>query len=240
MRELHLFSGVGGGILGGILLGHTCVCAVEIEPYCRKVLLQRQRDGILPQFPIWDDVRTFDGKPWRGLVDVVCAGIPCQKFSTSGLMSGNEPLIKEFIRIVSEIQPRSILLENVPSISFRTLGTIVGTLAEMGYDTRNGVIGCDDAGMEHRRKRLWMVAHSVSQRRKEMVRFGIYGNPENKIRSSAHVDTPANRISRIEKRLGKPGVLGVNDGLPNRVDRLAAIGNAQVPTVVKLAWETLS
>src|SRR5882724_3055746 len=74
MRELHLFAGAGGGILGGILLGHTCVCAVEIEPYCRKVLLQRQRDGILPKFPIWDDVRTFDGKPWRGLVDVVCGG----------------------------------------------------------------------------------------------------------------------------------------------------------------------
>ena len=90
MNELHLFAGAGGGILGGMLLGHTCVCAVEIEPYCRKVLFQRQRDGILPKFPIWDDVRTFDGKPWRGLVDVVCAGSPCQGFSTSGDMLGIE------------------------------------------------------------------------------------------------------------------------------------------------------
>ncbi len=84
MNELHLFAGAGGGILGGILLGHTCVCAVEIEPYCRKVLLQRQRDGILPKFPIWDDVRTFDGKPWRGKVDVVCGGFPCQDISIAG------------------------------------------------------------------------------------------------------------------------------------------------------------
>lgn len=52
MNELHLFAGAGGGILGGILCGHSCVCAVEIEPYCRKVLLQRQRDGLLPRFPI--------------------------------------------------------------------------------------------------------------------------------------------------------------------------------------------
>lgn len=59
VNELHLFAGAGGGILGGMLLEHTCVCAVEIEPYCRKVLLQRQRDGMLPKFPIWDDVRTF-------------------------------------------------------------------------------------------------------------------------------------------------------------------------------------
>ena len=84
MREMHLFAGAGGGILGGILLGHTCVCAVEIESYCRAVLLQRQRDGILPKFPIWDDVRTFDGKPWRGLVDCVCGGFPCQDISTAG------------------------------------------------------------------------------------------------------------------------------------------------------------
>ena len=84
MNELHLFAGVGGGILGGILLGHTTVCAVEIEPYCRRVLLQRQRDGILPKFPIWDDVCTFDGKPWRGKVDVVCGGFPCQDISCAG------------------------------------------------------------------------------------------------------------------------------------------------------------
>ena len=84
MNELHLFAGAGGGILGGILLGHTTVCAVEIEPYCRKVLHQRQRDGILPKFPIWDDVCTFDGTPWRGKVDVVCGGFPCQDISSAG------------------------------------------------------------------------------------------------------------------------------------------------------------
>jgi len=84
LNELHLFAGAGGGILGGMLLGHTTVCAVELEPYCRKVLLQRQRDGILPKFPIWDDVTTFDGKPWRGKVDVVAGGFPCQDISSAG------------------------------------------------------------------------------------------------------------------------------------------------------------
>lgn len=71
-----------------MLLGHTCVCAVEIEPYCRKVLLPRQRDGILPKFPIWDDVRTFDGRPWRGKIDVVCGGFPCQDISCAGKGAG--------------------------------------------------------------------------------------------------------------------------------------------------------
>lgn len=84
MRELHLFAGIGGGILGGLLCGHTCVCAVEIEPFCRNILIQRQRDGILPRFPIWDDVDTFDARPWRGMVDILCAGFPCQAFSVEG------------------------------------------------------------------------------------------------------------------------------------------------------------
>ena len=95
MRELHLFAGAGGGILGGMLLGHTTVCAVEIEPYCRQVLLQRQRDGILPKFPIWDDVCTFDGKTWRGKVDIVAGGFPCQDISSAG--GGQEFLEPEVV-----------------------------------------------------------------------------------------------------------------------------------------------
>ena len=84
MNELALFAGAGGGILGGHLLGWRTVCAVEIEDYPRRVLLQRQADGFLPRFPIWDDVCTFDGKPWRGKVDVISGGFPCQDISIAG------------------------------------------------------------------------------------------------------------------------------------------------------------
>ena len=76
MNELALFAGAGGGILGGKLLGWRTVCAVEWEPYPASVLCARQNDGILPPFPIWDDVRTFDGKPWRGIVQVVSDSSP--------------------------------------------------------------------------------------------------------------------------------------------------------------------
>jgi len=84
VNELALFAGAGGGILGGKLLGWRTVCAVELDGYARRVLLARQDDGCLPPFPIWDDVRTFDGKPWRGLVDVVSGGFPCQDISVAG------------------------------------------------------------------------------------------------------------------------------------------------------------
>ena len=91
MNELALFAGAGGGILGGKLLGWRTVCAVEWEPYPASVLCARQNDGFLPPFPIWDDVQTFDGKPWRGLVDVVSGGFPCQDISAAG---GGEGLME--------------------------------------------------------------------------------------------------------------------------------------------------
>jgi len=84
MNELALFAGAGGGILGGKLLGWRTVCAVEWEAYPASVLCARQNDGLLPPFPIWDDVQTFDGHPWRGIVDVVSGGFPCQDISVAG------------------------------------------------------------------------------------------------------------------------------------------------------------
>ena len=164
MNELHLFAGAGGGILGGVLLGHTTVCAVEIEPYCRKVLLQRQRDGILPRFPIWDDIRTFDGKPWRGRVDVVCGGFPCQDISAAGRGAGiaegtRSGLWYEMARVIGEIQPRFVFIENSPLLRKRGLNKVLRSLAEMGYDARWGVLGACDIGAPHKRERIWILAH---------------------------------------------------------------------------------
>jgi len=84
LNELALFAGAGGGILGGKLLGWRTVCAVEWEAYPASVLCARQNDGLLPPFPIWDDVQTFDGKPWAGIVDVISGGFPCQDISSAG------------------------------------------------------------------------------------------------------------------------------------------------------------
>ena len=93
LNELALFAGAGGGILGGKLLGWRTVCAVEWEPYPASVLCARQNDGLLSPFPIWDDVQTFDGKPWRGIVDVVSGGFPCQDISVAG--GGGESMENE-------------------------------------------------------------------------------------------------------------------------------------------------
>ena len=165
MNELHLFAGAGGGILGGHLLGHTCVCAVEWNPYARQVLLQRQRDNVLPRFPIWDDVQTFDGKPWQGRVDVVAGGFPCQDISSAGKGAGidgaKSGMWRHMARIVSEVRPRFVFVENSPMLTSRGLGVVLGDLAAMGYDAEWCVLGAADAGAPHLRERIWILAYAA-------------------------------------------------------------------------------
>ncbi len=164
MNELALFAGAGGGILGGKLLGWRTVCAVEWEPYPASVLLARQNDGILPPFPIWDDVQTFDGKPWRGIVDVVSGGFPCQDISVAGGGKGLEGersgMWKEMARIIGEVRPRYAFVENSPMLVTRGLERVLADLTAMGYDSRWGVISAADIGANHKRERIWIVANS--------------------------------------------------------------------------------
>jgi len=164
MNELALFAGAGGGILGGKLLGWRTVCAVEWEAYAASVLCARQNDGALPAFPIWDDVRTFDGRPWRGIVDVVSGGFPCQDISAAGKGAGIEGersgMWTEMARIIGEVRPRFAFVENSPMLTSRGLGRVLGDLAALGYDARWGVLGAVDAGAPHKRDRIWIVAHA--------------------------------------------------------------------------------
>lgn len=161
MNELHLFAGAGGGILGSELLGMRTVCAVELEPYPASVLLARQNDGLLPPFPVWDDVRAFDGRPWRGLVDVVSGGFPCQDISAAGKGAGidgeRSGLWREMHRIINEVRPEFAFLENSPLLVGRGLARVLGDLAEIGYDAEWLVLGADDVGAPHVRKRIWIL-----------------------------------------------------------------------------------
>ena len=162
MNELALFAGAGGGILGGHLLGWRTVCAVEWEPYPASVLAARQNDGFLPPFPIWDDVQTFDGHPWRGVVDVISGGFPCQDISAAGAGAGidgeRSGMWREMARIIHEVRPRFVFVENSPMLTSRGLGTVLGDLAKMGFDARWGVLGAVDVGAPHLRDRIWIRA----------------------------------------------------------------------------------
>jgi len=164
LNELALFAGAGGGILGGKLLGWKTVCAVEWEAYPASVLCARQNDGILPPFPIWDDVQTFDGKPWRGIVDVVSGGFPCQDISAAGKGAGidgeRSGMWREMARIIGEVRPRYAFVENSPMLVTRGLERVLADLTAMGYDCRWGIVSAADIGANHKRERIWIVANS--------------------------------------------------------------------------------
>jgi len=244
MRELALFAGAGGGLLGTKCLGWTPSCAVEIDPYCREVLLKRQSEGYLPRLPIWDDIRTFNGNPWRGSIDVVSGGFPCQGFSAAGKGNGfadpRSALAFEMLRVIKEVRPRVVLAENSPHIRTKGLGVFLHRLARMGYDAVWGVLGAGDAGAPHERKRLWVVAtdtNSDKLRDKQGVNRG--GKTE-----SRHYG-PDRNVEGYNSEFApgwptEPDVGRVAHGVVSRVDRLRAIGNGQVPAVVRMVWEILA
>jgi DNA (cytosine-5)-methyltransferase 1 len=228
LRELALFAGAGGGILGGHLLGWRTVCAVEHDAYAASVLIARQNDGSLPPFPIWDDVCTFDGRPWRGRVDVVAGGFPCQDISSAGKGAGidgqRSGLWREMARIVGEVRPRYVFVENSPMLVRRGLAVVLGDLAALGYDARWGVLGAHDVGAPHKRDRIWIVADADKQR----------------AQVSAAGEQPTKQVpERASWWETEPGVDRVVDGVARRLDRLRCIGNGQVPAVAALAWRVL-
>jgi len=159
----------GGGILASHLLGWRTICAVEWEAYPASVLLARQNDGFLPPFPIWDDVQTFDGKPWRGIVDVISGGFPCQDISAAGKGAGitgeRSGMWKHMARIIGEVRPQYVFVENSPMLTSRGLGTVLGDLASMGFDAEWGVLSANNVGAPHLRERIWILASDTRFKR---------------------------------------------------------------------------
>ena len=197
MNELALFAGSGGGILGGHLLGWRTIAAVEIEDYPRRVLLQRQADGLLPRFPIWDDICTFDGHPWRGKVDVISGGFPCQDISAAGKGDGldgeRSGLWTEMARLVGEIRPPFVFVENSPMLTSRGGVRVIADLTSLGYDTKWTVMGAADVGAPHQRDRMWIVgkaphAHFIGLQRPTHKRI-----LESKGSSQLQVEQPRNQ-----------------------------------------------
>lgn len=165
--------------MADILLGHTPIGAVEIEPYARNILLSRQLDGRLPVMPIWDDVRTFryDNPNTREFIRLlrgirehlcICGGFPCQDISCAGRGEGiggkKSGLWKEYKRIIREIRPKYVFMENSNFIVKRGLDIVLTDIAEMGYSMAWATVSASDVGAPHTRKRFWGVAISDSMR----------------------------------------------------------------------------
>jgi DNA (cytosine-5)-methyltransferase 1 len=223
VNELALFAGAGGGILGGHLLGWRCVCAVEYNAYARSVLLARQNDGTLPPFPIWDDVRTFDGRPWRGNVDIISGGFPCQAYSTAAAGKNNaDDLWPEMRRIVADVAPRYVFAENV---SPKAINAAADDLEEMGYKPAHLPLA-----------RLTWVQTTFGSG------IGYLHTPTTKANYCADSMQKWPSARGISPSVWQtyPDESRMVDGLANRMERFSATGNGQVPIVAATAWRLLS
>ena len=233
------------------LIGMECLGYVEWERYCCRVLEQRIKDGFLSPAPVFcGDIRQWIkqgyASAYSGLVDLVTAGFPCQPFSSSGLRLGVDdprnmwPATIEGIRI---IRPKFALLENVPGILTNGyFGTVLGDLASAGYDAKWDVFSACEKGAPHTRERLFIVAYAKGERcgGRRFCGDGTQGIGKGKTTVWAFDRTTNPRCSQVsiwDQPISE--AVRMDDGIPGKLDRIKATGNAQVPFVAATAWSSL-
>ena len=240
MRELSLFTGSGGGLLGSILLGWKTIGAVEIEEYPCRVLEQRQKDECLELFPIWQmDIREFNARiapMYRGVVDVITGGDPCQGNSAAFTHGKRkESLALEFIETIRIIRPTYVLRENpaklrqdAPSPDWKFKEWI----EDLGYTATITQIKACCVGADHRRARMFVLGQLSNTMCEGLEWNEFEEDPEQKKRVC--------KISRQDRGTTTPRICGKPNDVAHIVDRLKAIGNGQVSAVVRTAWEVLT
>lgn len=226
LTVLDLFSGIGGFSLGLERTGgFRTVAFCEIEPFQSAVLRKHW-----PEVPCYDDVRTLTAVRLEadGLArpDVICGGFPCQDISLAaggtsraGIEGERSGLWREFARLIAELGPRWIIAENSPALRVRGADRVLADMEALGYACWPGVVGAVHAGADHWRKRAWIVAYRAVPGL-EIVREG-----------EAEELAPAIGAAGWA---AEPGVGRVAYGVPNRMDRIEAIGNAVVPAIPEL------
>lgn len=252
MKELALFAGAGLGVWATHhLLGWECLGYVEWNNYCQRVLRARIDDGLFCNAPIFGDIRHFiqsgAAEQYRGFIDVVTGGFPCQPFSAAGPMLRADdprnmwPATAECLRI---IRPQYALLENVPAlINSGYFERILGDLAEMGMDAIWGVFSACAAGAPHTRERLFILAYPDGKRSTGwgQCETGRAGRERRQaVIRSQHSQAYKRHFQTSVWETGDTDILRVADGNTDRGYRIKAAGNGQVPVVVATAWHTLS
>lgn len=215
-----LFSGIGGFDLGLERAGMRVVWQCEQDPYCQAVLAKHW-----PGVPCYPDVAQLRGANVEA-VDVLCGGFPCQDLSVAGKGAGlsgeRSGLWFEYLRCIGELRPSYVIVENVPGIR-KYLGTILGGLSEARYDAEWDCIRASDFGAPHRRARFWIVAYPQCGELREQP--GGSGRTDGSSAPLVAVDGEAWTV--------EPDVGRVAHGVPARVDRLRALGNALIPQIAE-------
>jgi len=241
LNGLALCAGFGGLERGleSVIDGYRTVCYVEGETYPAAVLASKMEKGQILKAPIWSNVRTFEGERWRGKVDLLSGGFPCQPYSQAGKqLADKDPrdLWPDFSRIIGEVRPRIIFLENVPNVVKWALPTVLKDLSQMGYNAAWCVIAASDVGAPHQRKRWFLLAHANRQRTKRhrvKLESGevLKRHPNPKGFKSGGAST----WWQIEPSMGR-----MVDGVAHWVHRIRGCGNGVVPQQAEYAFRLLN
>jgi DNA (cytosine-5)-methyltransferase 1 len=244
-RLLDLFSGIGGFSLGLERTGgFKTVAFCEIEPFPRKVLAKHW-----PEVPIYDDVRNLSASRLAAdgiAVDAICGGFPCQDISVAGRRAGiagkRSGLWEEYARLICELGPRVVIMENVAELLGRGIGEVLGTLSDIGYDAEWHSISAYDCGAPHIRDRIWIIAYcdEIGRSGSSLDIEGPFYNrhqwpPEIAKKKWKRV------LSWLESRSAShlwqeanPAHCGMDDGISDRLDRIGACGNAVIPQIPEM------
>jgi DNA (cytosine-5)-methyltransferase 1 len=246
MTHIDLFSGIGGFALAAERAGFKTEVFCENNQYCRQLLKLR-----FPGVPIIKEIRGFDGTKWRGAT-VLTGGFPCQDVSLAntrgreGLNGSRSGLWVEMSRIIDDVQPKYIIVENVPGLLIGGLGVVLGDLAESGYDAEWYCIPASGVGAPHQRERIWIVAYPRGKLRVDKCVFAsdsikIDAWNQDKEKWGIYWDFPEMGTKALPRLVTEqpegycnPKFLRISDGIPNQLDRLKALGNAVVPQIPEI------
>ena len=233
MKGLSLFSGI-GGIDVALSDWVNPIAYCEIDPYCQSVLLQRMQEGNLPKAPIWDDIRTLptDELP---TIDIIYGGFPCTDISINGKRKGlqgkESGLFFEVIRLSKEVNPQFIFLENTKGILSKGGIEVMEALASLGYNARWITTSCKEVGSPQNRERWFCLAYSNSEdgSRLQVGKKSTVSELRKCVEYEKWNDWPEDESA----------LLGVDDVISSRVDRIKALGNSVCVPQVREAFKLL-
>lgn len=238
MKLTHgsLFAGIGGFDLGFERAGIETIWQVECDPYCLRVLSKH-----FPTAKRLDNVCTAGFSNLRS-PDIISGGFPCQDISTAGKRAGidgeRSGLWKEYARIISELRPRFVVVENVAALLERGIGRVLGDLAEIGYDSEWQTIPACHFGLPQLRERVWILAYPDRNGLEEDANNEVL-RPQAKCRwnyghivpmGGTSVFFPQSDCSEV---LSESDIVGSSTRIPNSVDRLRGLGNSIVPQIAE-------
>lgn len=238
MKLVDLFSGIGGFSLAAHWMGWETVCFVEKDEFCQRVLAKN-----FPGVPIYGDIHEFSGRELTA--DIICGGFPCQDVSTAGKGQGitgeRSWLWKEMFRIVSEVRPRFVVVENVATLLGRGMDVVLADLSEIGYDAEWRVFSACELGFPHTRERVFVVAYPNGQLGQRFVVDRYCGTIARRDYDAKKrlpnwyepemVPSADSVLRAWQLKFSASPLVRVADGIPNLLDRIRCAGNSIVPQI---------